>query len=70
YVHQATWACFADYPLFCDDIYGAGALCSGDNSVRASIMAGDIVKLLMMLGLIVSLAMALAGLPILNWLKL
>lgn len=36
YAHQASWAAMADYPLFCEDIYGAGALCSGDPVVASS----------------------------------
>ena len=68
YVHQATWACMADYPLFCDDIYGAGAVCSEDNFVRASILGGDIIKVGMMLGLLIILALALGGTPVLDWL--
>jgi hypothetical protein len=70
YVHQATWACMADYPLFCDDIYAAGAIASEDNVVRASVMGGDIIKLGMMVGLILTLVLALVGLPIIEWLNL
>lgn len=64
YVHQATWACMADYPLFCDDIYAAGALCSEDNEVMASIVGGDIVKLIIMAGIVVFMILAAAGLPV------
>lgn len=70
YVHQATWACMADYPLFCDDIYGAGALCSGNNYVRSTILGGDIVKVGMMIALVITLLFALTGTPIIDWLKL
>jgi hypothetical protein len=70
YVHQATWACMADYPLFCDDIYGAGALCSDDNYVKASILGEDIIKVGMIATLIVTLLLGLGGVPILEWFML
>jgi len=69
YVHQATWACMADYPLFCDDIYAAGALASEDNSVMASITGGDYIKLGIILLSIVTLVLTLGGVPI-SWLNL
>jgi len=67
YVHQATWACMADYPLFCDDIYGAGALCSEDNYVKASILGEDLIKVGLIATLIVTLLLGIAGIPILEW---
>ena len=64
YAHQASWAAMADYPLFCEDIYGAGALCSGDPVVASSQVGGDLVKLIMIGVAIVFAILAVAGLPV------
>jgi len=64
YAHQATAACMSDYPLFCEDIYGAGAICSGDNIVASSLLGGDIVKLCLIGALILFAILATVGLPV------
>jgi hypothetical protein len=69
YLHQGTWAAYAHYPLFCEDVYAAGAICSDDEVVKGSLVAGDIVKIVMIGLLAVFTILALAGVPILNWIK-
>jgi len=61
YAHQGNWAMLADYPLFADDVYAAGAFCSQNNFVAASLWGLDISKLIMLGLLFVGLATALAG---------
>jgi hypothetical protein len=65
YAHQSTAFVMADFPLFCEDVYGAGAICSGDPIVAASLVGGDLVKLLFFVaGTIVFALLTLAGLPV------
>jgi hypothetical protein len=64
YAHQASSAVLADYPLFCEDIYGAGALCSEDPVVASSMLGGDVVKLVLFGATILFAVLALAGLPV------
>jgi len=45
YAMAGTYAIVADFPLFCDDIYAAGAICSGSVEVAAGLVGGDVVKL-------------------------
>lgn len=70
YLHQGTWAMLADYPLFMDDIYALGAMCSEDDEVKASIVGGDIVKEILLVVAIVGSLLGLLGLPIGEWLSL
>jgi len=67
YFHQSTYALMADYPLYCDDIYAAGALASGDEEVAASIVGGDVVKLMIIIGIILFTLLGIAGIP--TWQK-
>ena len=64
YAHQASWAAMADYPLFCEDIYGAGALASGQAVVRNSLVGGDLIKLGIIAVTIVLAVLAVAGINI------
>lgn len=64
YAHQASSAAMADYPLFCEDIYGAGALASGDPVVQNSLVGGDLVKLCIIAVTLILTALAAAGLNV------
>jgi len=65
YAHQSTAFVMADFPLFCEDVYGAGAICSGDPVVGASLVGGDLVKLLVIvIGTIAFAVLTLAGQPV------
>jgi hypothetical protein len=70
YPHQGTWAMLADYPLFMDDIFSIGAMCSGDDVVKASLVGGDIVKMALVAVIILFTILAAAGLPVRNWIKI
>jgi len=59
----------ADYPLFMDDIFAVGAICSGDDTVKASIVGGDVVKLVLFCRDTGFSILALLGQPALSWLK-
>jgi len=69
YLHQGTWAMLADYPMFMDDIFSAGAICSGDDVVKASLVGGDVVKLALVAITVLFAILAAAGLPALSWIK-
>jgi hypothetical protein len=69
YNHQGTYAMLADYPLFMDDIFAIAALCSEDNEVRASIVGGDVVKILLLGLTLLFTILARAGLPAATWLQ-
>ena len=72
WAHQGTWAMLADYPVFMDDIFAMGALCSEDNEVKASLVGGDVVKLVIMFGVTILFAIIAAagqGKQALIWLK-
>jgi hypothetical protein len=61
YAHQGNWAMLADYPLFADDVFAAGAFCSENNFVAASLWGLDISKLIMVGLLVVGIITAAAG---------
>jgi hypothetical protein len=61
YTMNHAYAIMADYPLFGDDVYAAGAICSGDPEVQSSLLAGDITKLGLIAALVVILVLTLAG---------
>lgn len=63
-LHQGTFALFADFPLFMDDCFAAGAIVSGDEAVKASLVGGDVVKLALVGSTIVLLVLALLGYPV------
>jgi hypothetical protein len=67
YTHQGTWAAYAHYPLFCEDVYAAGAICTDDEVVKSSLVGGDIVKLVTIGLVIVITLLAVTGVPILSW---
>lgn len=64
YLHQGSWAMLADYPAFMDDTNAMGAVASGDDVVKASLVGGDIVKLVIVAFVIVAIILAAAGLPV------
>jgi hypothetical protein len=70
YAHQGTIAMLADYPGWMDDVYALGAQASGDEIVKSSVMAGDVVKAIIMALAVATVFIALAGQPILTWLNM
>jgi len=70
YLHQGTWAMLADYPMFMDDIFSIGAICSGDDVVKASLVGGDIVKLALVAVTLLFIILAAAGQPATSWIKM
>jgi hypothetical protein len=68
YGHQSTYTAMADYPLYCEDIYGVGALASGSDEVGASLVGGDLVKLILVAVTIVFAVLAIAGIDTMGWL--
>jgi len=73
-LHQGTFALFADFPLFMDDCFAAGALVSGDEVVKASLVGADVIKLVLVGVTIVFLVFALLRYPVMpskiGWLML
>jgi len=69
YLHQGTWAMLADYPMFMDDIFAIGAICSGDNEVKASIVGGDVAKLILFGITLLFSILAVLGVPTAKWLQ-
>ncbi len=70
YMHNGTWAAMADYSLFSDDVYAAGAITSGDQQVMSVQAAGDYIKyILIAVFAIFAIATAL-GAPVLGWLSI
>jgi hypothetical protein len=67
YGHQSTYTAMADYPLYCEDIYGVGALASGSDEVGASLVGGDLVKLILVALTIVFAIIGFAGLDTIGW---
>jgi hypothetical protein len=59
----------ADYPLYCEDIYGVGALASGQDEVGASLVGGDLVKLILVAVTVVFAVIAFAGIDAIGWLQ-
>lgn len=45
YTHQGVYSIWYDYTLWTSDVYAAGAYCSGEPMMRASVIAQDIVTL-------------------------
>jgi hypothetical protein len=43
YTHQGVYSIWYDYTLWTSDVYAAGAYCSGEPLMRASVIAQDIV---------------------------
>jgi hypothetical protein len=70
YVNNGFMAVYADYPLFQEDIFAAGAYCSNDEVVKSSQVGGDLIKIFV-IGMTLALTiLAFGGQPVLNWLKL
>jgi hypothetical protein len=67
--HQGTITMLTDYPLHLDDIFALGAICTQDPVVMSSLTAGDIVKFLMMAIVLIGSILAVAGQPVVHWLK-
>jgi hypothetical protein len=66
YYHQGSIAMLADYPAFMEDIYVLGAIASEDEVVKSSVMAEDWIKLLLIILVVATPIMALAGLPVIS----
>jgi hypothetical protein len=69
YAHQGTITMLADYPGWMDDVYAIGAAASGDDVVKSSVMAGDVVKFGLILLIIAASVLAATGLPVVSWLS-
>ncbi|MEM2921702.1 MAG: DUF6754 domain-containing protein [Candidatus Bathyarchaeia archaeon] len=70
YYHNGTWATLADYSLFSDDIYAAGAICSGDPVVMSSVVGGDVVKYILIAVTLILTVIGVAGAPVISWLRI
>ena len=69
WAHNSTNLSMADYPLFSEDIYAAGAYVSGDNMVSSTLWGGDLFKLILIGSMFVVLGLTLLGLPVVTrWL--
>lgn len=70
YMHNGTWAAMADYSLFSDDVYAAGAVTSGDPQVMSVQAAGDYVKYILIAIFVIFVVASVLGAPVLNWLTI
>jgi hypothetical protein len=70
FIHQGTWAMLGDYPLFCEDIYAAGAYCSGRPDVQAAQVAADPLKYAVVAVLALFAVLGQAFPQVLSWLTL
>jgi len=70
WVHQGAYACYGDYVLFMGDVIAAGALASGDEVVKSSVVAGDAINLFAFALLCIAVILAVAGMPVVNWLNM
>jgi hypothetical protein len=68
--HQGTFTMLNDYPLHMDDIYGLGAICSQDPIVMSVHGGADTVKFALAAIVFVGALLSVAGVPVLDWLKL
>jgi hypothetical protein len=68
WAHQGTWAMMTDYPMFTDDIYAVGSLCSEDPLMQTTIGIADVGKIVMIILTLVGTVLAFAGYPFKNWL--
>lgn len=69
YMHNGSWAAMADYSLFSEDVYAAGAITSNDPQVTSIQAAGDYVKFIL-IALFAILAIAtVLGVPVTGWLS-
>lgn len=66
YALMGAAACMAHYSMYGDDVFGAGAICSGDNEVRSTMLGGDLTKLIIVALILISAILAAAGLPIVS----
>ena len=66
YYHNGTWAALADYSLFSDDIYAAGAIASDDPLIISSQAAGDYVKYALIVATIILALLGLSGVDVLS----
>jgi hypothetical protein len=67
---NGTFAMFSDYFLSMDDVYSAGALVSGDPMVESTLIGGDVAKWVSVGMLILGSLLALANLPVIQWLNI
>lgn len=67
---NGTFAMFSDYFLSMDDVYSAGALCSGDDVVKSSLIGGDVSKWIIALTIIIGALSLLVGFPFVKWINL
>jgi hypothetical protein len=70
YYHQGTLSVLCHYPLIMDEVYAAGALCSEDDVVKASLYGRDILKFFSVGIFLLFLILAALGMPSTDWLSL
>jgi hypothetical protein len=68
YHGNGPFSIIADYPLIADDVLVCGSYVSGDPVMRSGLYAGDLMKYLSFGVIVVGGILALAGLPVLDWL--
>ena len=68
--HQGTYAMLIDYLMVGPDVYAIAAEASGDPVVVSTIVSNDVLQLIAMVVLVVGIVLALAGTPVVSWLKL
>lgn len=60
----------AEYALVGEELYAAAAMISGDSSQLATVVAGDIIKLVLISLIVIGSILLMLGIPIMNYLKL
>jgi hypothetical protein len=70
YHKQGTWAVFADYPLFMEDLYAAGAYVTDDPIVQSTQVSTDPIKFGMMILIVIAVLLALIGINPESWLRI
>lgn len=66
YALMGAAACMAHYSLYGSDVFGAGAICSGDNEVRSTMLGEDLTKIIVIAMLLISAVLGAIGLPIVS----
>jgi hypothetical protein len=70
YHKQGTWAVFADYPFFMEDLYAAGAYVTGDPIVQSTQVSTDPIKFGLMAVLVIAAVLSLLGISASDWLRI
>jgi len=73
YALMGAAVCMSHYAMFGADIFGAGAICSGDNEVRSTMYGGDVITLGFAIIIIVAAILQFLGINVAGkggWLNL